>query len=228
VAGKVFVCAACIQPSTPQVLAEMDEVLKTGPDFVVAVAPFYYSVPQEAIARHFREIARRSSVPLIVYNIPQCTHNPIAFETIRELSHEPNIAGIKDSSGDFVSFSRGLVAGFPGGFSWIMGEDYLDGTALLMGGHGVVSGLSNAWARFHVDLYKAVRSGDKAEALRNNALIHELYGIHRITGGKGIPVLKAAAALFGRCTPWMRSPGIELSAEDTSKVRSVLEGMHLL
>jgi 4-hydroxy-tetrahydrodipicolinate synthase len=227
-AGRVFLCAACIQPSTPQVLTELDEVLKIEPDFVVAVSPYYYSLPQDAILRHFREIARRSSVPLIAYNIPQCTHNPLSFDTIQGLAHEENIAGIKDSSGDFVSFGRGLSADFPSHFSWIMGEDYLDGAALLMGARGIVSGLSNVWARYHVELYNAVRAGDKAGALRNNALIHELYGIHRVTGGKVIPALKAGAAFFSRCTPWMKIPGLELSEHETSQVRLVLNGLHLL
>jgi hypothetical protein len=64
--------------------------------------------------------------------------------------------------------------------------------------------------------------------LRNNALIHELYGIHRVTGGKVIPALKAGAAFFHRCTPWMKIPGLELSEHETSQVRLVLEGLHLL
>jgi 4-hydroxy-tetrahydrodipicolinate synthase len=227
-AGRAFLCAACIQPSTPQVLKELDAVLKIEPDFVVAVTPYYYNIPQGAILRHFLEIARRSSAPVIIYNIPQCTHNPLSMDTIWELAHEQNIAGIKDSSGDFVSFCRGLAADFPSRFSWIMGEDYLDGAALFMGARGIVSGLSNVWARFHVDLYDAVRAGDRAGAMRNNALIHQLYGIHRVTGGKVIPALKAAAAFFNRCTPWMKMPGLALTEDETSQVRRVLEAMHLL
>jgi 4-hydroxy-tetrahydrodipicolinate synthase len=228
VAGRAFLAAACLQPSTPQVLAELEAMLPLGPDFVVAVAPFYYAVPQSALAAHFREVARRSPVPLVLYNIPQCTHNPIALETVLELAREPNIAGIKDSSGDFVSFCRGLAAEVPAGFSWIMGEDYLDGPAMLTGADGIVSGLANVWAGFHAALVRAARAGDRDGVLANQARIHQLYGIHRVTGGKVIPVLKAWAELFGRCTRRMRLPSLDLGDAEAAAVRQVLEDLGLL
>ncbi len=243
-AGRCFLAAACLQPATPQVLAEMEAMLKLEPDFVVAVAPYYYAVSQEAVAAHFREVARASPVPLILYNIPQCTHNPLAVETVLELAREPNIAGIKDSSGDFVSFCRGLAAGAqpgvldgaqpgvlngaPAGFAWIMGEDYLDGPAMLTGADGIVSGLSNVWAAFHAGLVRAARAGDREGVLANQAKIHQLYGIHRVTGGKVIPVLKAGAAMLGRCTRRMRLPSLDLGEQEAAAVRRVLEGLGLL
>jgi 4-hydroxy-tetrahydrodipicolinate synthase len=227
-AGRCFLAAACLQPATPQVLAEMEAMLKLEPDFVVAVAPYYYAVSQQALAAHFREVARASPVPLILYNIPQCTHNPISVETVLELALEPNVAGIKDSSGDFVSFCRGLAAGAPAGFSWIMGEDYLDGPAMLSGADGIVSGLANVWAGFHAALVRAAQAGDREGVLANQAKIHQLYGIHRATGGKVIQVLKAGAAMFGRSTPRMRLPSLDLGEEDTAAVRRVLEGLGLL
>lgn len=198
------------------------------PDYLVAVTPYYYAVSQDAVAEHFRSLARRSPVPLILYNIPQCTHNPIALDTVLELAREENIAGIKDSSGDFVAFCRGLLADIPKGFSWIMGEDYLDGPAMLSGAHGVVTGLSNVWAEYHVGLFRAAQAGDREGVLKNHALIHELYGIHRVTGGKGIPALKAGAAFMGRSSRRMKMSSLTIGEEDAARVRGVLEGMHLL
>ena len=227
-AGRCFLAAACIQPSTPQVLAEMEAMLPLEPDFVVAVSPYYYAVPQGAVAAHFREVARRSPVPLILYNIPQCTHNPIALETVLELAREPNVAGVKDSSGDFVSFCRGLSSEAPADFSWIMGEDYLDGPAMLTGADGIVSGLSNVWAGYHAALVRAARAGDRDGVLANQAKIHQLYGIHRVTGGKVIPVLKAGAELFGRCRRRMYLASLGLGDEEAAAVRGVLEGLGLL
>ncbi len=227
-AGRAFLCAACIQPSTPQVLEELEALLPLEPDYVVAVAPYYYAVPQEAVREHFRAVARRSPVPLILYNVPQCTHNPIALDTVLELAGEPNIAGIKDSSGDFISFCRGMAAGAPHPFSWIMGEDYLDGAAMLSGADGIVTGLSNVWAGFHVALVRAALAGDGEGVLANQAKINELYGIHRVVGGKGIPALKAGAELFGRCTRRMRTPALTLSGEEAALVRGVLENLRLL
>ena len=227
-AGRVMLCLACIQPSTPQVLAELEALERLGPDFVVAVTPYYYDMPQEAIRSHFVQIAGRSPAPVIIYNIPQCTRNPVSVETVLELANTPNIAGVKDSSGDFVSFTRGLLGSVPSGFSWIMGEDALDGPAVLAGADGIVSGLSNVWVQFHVDLYRAGVAGDREGVEKNQALIERLYHIHRVTGGKVIPVLKAGAAFFGRCTRRMKIEALALSDREADAVRRVLEDLRLL
>ena len=115
--GKVFICVACLQPSTGMVMEEMKIYEKYQPDYLVAVTPYYYAVSQEVIIEHFKTIAHASSIPLIIYNIPQCTHNKISLDTILELAMEENIAGVKDSSGDFISFSRGIYACPVEGFS---------------------------------------------------------------------------------------------------------------
>ena len=75
--GKIFLCAACLQPSTEMVIDESKIIEKYRPDYIVAVTPYYYSVSQDVIIEHFKKIAHCSSVPLILYNIPQCTHNKI-------------------------------------------------------------------------------------------------------------------------------------------------------
>ncbi len=226
--GRAFLAAACIQPSTPQVLEEMDVLARLEPDFIVAVAPYYYAVPQEAIRAHFLAVARRAPVPLILYNIPQCTHNPVGLDTVLELACSENIAGIKDSSGDFVSFCRGMLAALPGRFSWIMGEDYLDGPAMLSGADGIVTGLSNVWAGFHVALVRAAEAGDREGVKKNHGLVHRLYAIHRVTGGKVIPALKAGASFFGRSTRRMRMDSLTMGDEDAARVRGVLEELALL
>ncbi len=225
---RVPLCLACIQPSTSQVLEELAALESLEPDFVVAVTPFYYGMPQEAILAHFRDIARRSPVPVILYNIPQCTHNPVAVETVLELAHAQNIAGVKDSSGDFVSFTRGLLASVPAHFSWIMGEDALDGPALLAGADGIVSGLSNVWVQFYVDLYRAAAAGEREGVKKSQARIDRLYAIHRVTGGKVIPVLKAGASFFGRCSLRMKIPSLTLSEGEAQAVRSVLRELQIL
>jgi dihydrodipicolinate synthase/N-acetylneuraminate lyase len=99
---------------------------------------------------------------------------------------------------------------------------------VLLGADGIVSGLSNVWAGFHSALIRAARAGDRDGVLAGQARIHQLYGIHRVTGGKVIPVLKAGAACFGRCTRRMRLPSLDLDDEEAAAVRGVLEGLGLL
>jgi len=151
--GKVFLCAACIQPSTKMVINEIKAFEKLEPDYIVAVTPYYYSVSQNVIIEHFKKIAQYSSIPLIIYNIPQCTHNKIELSTVLRLAQGENIAGVKDSSGDFISFTRGVYTSVPESFSWIQGEDYLDGPAFNCGANGIVTGLGNVFIEPYIQMY---------------------------------------------------------------------------
>ena len=100
---------------------------------MVIIAPYYLSFRQSDIIEHYRQVIEVSSVPVIVYNIPSTTHNPIALDTVLELARDPKVAGTKDSSGDFIPFSRGVIAHSDSNFSWIQGEDYLHGPSLMVG-----------------------------------------------------------------------------------------------
>jgi len=158
--GKVFLCAACLQPTTELVINEIKIYKKYQPDYMVAVTPYYYPVSQDAIIEHFKKIAQFSPVPLILYNIPQCTHNQIELSTIIKLSKEKNVVGIKDSSGNFISFSREMHILISESFSWIQGEDYLDGPSFNIGADGVVTGLGNVFIEPYIQMYKEAKKGN--------------------------------------------------------------------
>jgi len=220
--GKVFLCAACIQPSTEMVINEIKIIEKYRPDYIVAVTPYYYSVSQEAIMEHFKKIAQYSSLPLILYNIPQCTHNKIELSTVLKLAQEENIAGVKDSSGDFVSFTRGVYTPVPESFSWIQGEDYLDGPAFNCGANGVVTGLGNVWIEPYIQMYKEAKKGNYQKVNEMQKKINKLYEIIQVTGGKVIPAIKAGVTLLGRSAKWMKMLSLTLGNEDIEKVKRVI------
>jgi len=99
------------------VLREIEAFAPLEPDYIVSVTPYYYNVSQNDILCHFREIAYHSPVPIIVYHIPQNTHNYIEISTVLELAQIDNIAGIKDSSGNFINFGRACLNKVPKQFS---------------------------------------------------------------------------------------------------------------
>jgi len=220
--GKVFLCAACIQPSTEIVINEIKAFEKLEPDYIVAVTPYYYSVSQNVIIEHFKKIAHYSSIPLILYNIPQCTHNKIELSTILKLSQEENIAGVKDSSGDFISFTRGSCTSVPESFSWIQGEDYLDGPAFNCGANGIVTGLGNVWIEPYIKMFQAAKARNNSRVNEIQKEINNLYELIQITGGKVIPAIKAAVTLLGRSTKWMKILSLTLGDEDIEKVKRVI------
>lgn len=219
--GRQFLCAAYIQPSTDAVLEQMRELESTEPDYVVAVTPYYLSMRQQDILEHYRRIVAAAPAPLILYSIPGNTHNPIALETVLELAEEKNIVGIKDSTGNFIDFSRGVLGPSPEGFVWIQGEDYLDGPSLMIGCHGIVTGLGNARIEPYIQIYKAAREGDWQTVRKCQVRINILYGIIRLCGNS-IAAAKAAAELSGRGNRWMRQRSQSLSDGQMKEVAAIL------
>ena len=226
--GKQFLCLACIRPSTEQVIAEMKTLEDLAPDYVVAVTPFYGKADQTVIFNHYTAIADAAKVPLLLYNIPSCTHNVIELDTIERLSRHQNIAGIKDSTGDFVSVGRGLVArkagtGTPPDFIWIMGEDYLDAASLSLGCDALVSGLGNIRIEPYVAMFRAAECGAWDEVAAEQARINLLYDLVRTFKADMLLTIKTGAAFYGRCRAVMKMEGIPLSKEEKRKLEEALE-----
>jgi 4-hydroxy-tetrahydrodipicolinate synthase len=219
--GRQLLCAAYIQSCTDAVLEQMQALEATEPDYVVAVTPYYLAMRQEDIVEHFRRLAASAPAPLILYNIPGNTHNPIALETVLRLAREKNIAGVKDSTGNFVDFSRGVLGKSPEGFVWIQGEDYLDGPSLMVGCDGIVTGLGNARIEPYVRIYQAAREEDWQTVRACQARINVLYGIIRLCGNS-IAAAKAAAELAGRGSRWMRQRSQSLTDEQMEEVALIL------
>jgi len=223
-----FICAACIQPSTEMVLREIDIFAPLEPDFIVSVTPYYYGVSQDDILWHFKEIAGKSPVPVIAYHIPQNTHNDMSLTTILELTKIDNIAGIKDSSGNFVKFSRACLHEVPNRFSWIQGEDYLDAASLNIGADGMVTGLGNVWIEPYVEMYRSAQSSDFKKVFQMQRKINDLYEIIQITGIKVIPSIKAAVSLLCRSHKWMKMSSQTLNTQEVNLVKEVLNSLNLV
>jgi len=226
--SNIAICAACIQPSTRMVIEEIRMIESIEPDFIVAVTPYYYDVSQREIVEHYREIARHSPFPVIIYNIPQRTHNPIDLKTIIEISEIEKISGIKDSSGDFVAFSRGIIECGKRSFLWIQGEDYLDGLSLLFGAHGIVTGLGNVWIEPYVELYQKAKEKDIRGVKELQKKINTLYDIIKGKDVHSTAAIKMACTILGRCTPSMVQGYMNLEDSKVDRIKKILTSLDLL
>ena len=224
--------AACLKPTTYQVIEEMKAMASLEPDYMVAVTPYFGQLSQEAIVHHFRELANISPAPLIIYDIPGRTANKILLDAVLELAQHPRIVGIKDSSGEFNGFSRGLVLSLedessPDDFSWIQGSDPLDAPALLLGGSALVSGLSNVWIEPYIDMYQAGQRGDRESVLSSQRDIYGLLDLIRITGVE-IAAIKTACEVLGRTERWARSRAFVVTDQQRENVRNALVELGLI
>jgi 4-hydroxy-tetrahydrodipicolinate synthase len=225
--GKQFLCLGCLQPSTDLILDEIIAFESLKPDFIVVTSPYYFKVSQKEIIRHIREIAKRSPFPVIVYNIPQCTHNKIEYDAMMEISSLENVAGFKDSSGDFITFSRVILHGKRKTFSWIIGEDYLNADSLMIGVSGIVTGLGNVWIEPYLKMYQAAQEGDLLKVPKLQEKINKLYEVIRTARDRGVPAIKAATSLLGRSEKWLKAPMLPLDEEELSRVGEILAGLGL-
>ena len=145
-----------------------------------------------------------------------------------QLAKEKNIAGIKDSSGDFISFTRGVYTPVPESFSWIQGEDYLDGSSFNIGADGVVTGLGNVFIEPFVQMCKEAKKGNYQKVNEMQKKINKLYEVVQVTGNKGISAIKTGTALLGRSSKWMKTISMSLNDDEAEKIKKIFIELNLI
>ncbi len=130
--------------NTSEVLHLIDETDFTGVTALLSVSPYYNKPSQEGIYQHFKAVADRSPVPVILYNVPGRTSSNLTAETTVRLARHKNIIGIKEASGSLEQCMR-IMRNAPGDFMVISGDDMLTVPLYSLGAKGVISVLANAY-----------------------------------------------------------------------------------
>jgi 4-hydroxy-tetrahydrodipicolinate synthase len=198
--GRVPVLVGLLQPSTPRALDMLDWVQPSGADAVVVTTPFYYEADTATQEAHIRTVARASALPVVIYNIPSKTHNPLQLDVVAHLLDEPNIIALKDSSADFAFFLDVLnICRQRPGFRVLQGSERQSLAALRHHADGVVSGLGNLVPGVFVRLQACVESNQLAQAEALQAQISALWELH--AQAYWLSALKYAASVLGLCGP---------------------------
>lgn len=161
-----------------------------GVDGAVVTAPYFHtSNGSDGLRRFFERVADRSSVPIVLYNLPACVGEAIPVDVVAELATHDSIVGLKDSSGD-LAYGLRVNSHTPEEFLLLQGFDPLLLASLRTGFDGGVAALSNAVPGAYVELYDDPAS-ERARELHREA-IEPLFEHCREEGFA--PVTKAAAA----------------------------------
>jgi dihydrodipicolinate synthase/N-acetylneuraminate lyase len=176
------------------------DAAEVGADAALVVTPYYYDHGQAALADYYRDLADESPLPVYCYSVPAYTGTRLAPETVGRLADHPNVAGMKDSSGDLAAFKRTL-ARVPEDFDLLVGSGGIYADALGVGGAGGVLAVANVLPELAAAVFKADSS--VAADAANDALleVNEL-----VTGTYGIPGLKAAMRSRGAPAGVVRRP----------------------
>jgi 4-hydroxy-tetrahydrodipicolinate synthase len=215
--------------STARVLEKLEFTNQSGADYVVVCSPYYYAFSDEdALAYHYFTIADQSDLPVLVYNIPQNTHNHLSPQLVRRLADHANIAGLKDSCGDMVQFQEFLSIKEDKGnaFSVFQGPEHLAAASLWLGADGVVSALANFVPELLQTLARQVRDSDREAALLTQRSITRLASIFRY--GAVSSALKVVLNESGIASDRVASPLPPCSETEKQNIRSILREAALI
>jgi len=219
--GRVPVIAGTGANSTSEAIELTRYARKVGANFGLSVVPYYNKPSQEGLYQHFRTIAEKVDLPILVYNVPGRTVADLGNETLLRLAQVPGIVGVKDATSDLVrhvELIRRLPAGRP--FALLSGNDDTALAYILLGGHGVISVTANVAPRAVADMCAAALAGKLVEARAINARLMSL-NTKLFVEANPIPV-KWALAEMGRIGPGLRLPLTPLAASHHDVVRAAL------
>ncbi len=195
-----------------------------GADCALVVTPSYFKgqMTPERLEAHYRRVADEVPIPILLYNVPQFTGVNMAPPLVARLAEHPNIAGIKDSSGNIGQLTE-IVLRTPPGFAVLVGNAGVFYPALCVGAAGGVLAVANVIPELCVDLYQRFRAGDHAGALGLQRRLGRLASL--VTVVHGIGGLKAALDVAGYRGGDVRAPltlpGPEGRHEITEELRAV-------
>lgn len=203
-AGRVPVVAQVGGVTTAGTIDAARRCARAGADALAVIAPYYFRHEEDSLIAHFASVAESvPDRPVLLYNIPQNTGNPITPRVVRALRDHSNIVGMKDSAGDLYGILQvSLAAGQE--FRLLVGADLLLPSTAAMGWAGTISGPAAAVPEPYVALWKAAARGSWPEV--TDAYRKVAAACHMLRNGADVPRIKAALALRGVIAPHVRPP----------------------
>lgn len=229
VAGRVPVYAGTGCPGTKATIELSLKAKELGVDVLSIISPYFAAISQKEIYEHYKAIAEAVDLPIVMYNMPARTGNNIAPETCAELAKIENIAGIKDSSGNWENLKGYIEATRGMNFSVLSGNDSLILPALKEGGHGGITAVANIYPHVMVSIYQKFIAGDIAGAEEAQNSIANIRACFKF--GNPNTVTKKATNLTGNPVGPCRAPFNYLSEEAVEVIKKTLaedaaKGMH--
>ncbi len=203
--------------------AELVESLKEFPledaVAVLSASPYYNKPSQEGLYQHYVQLAEASPKPIILYNVPGRTGRNMSAATTLRLAEHPNIAGIKEASGDIVQCME-IMRGCPEHFLVISGDDALALPQIACGMDGVISVAANCFPFDFAAMVNAALNQDLKQAKQLNDKLMPAYDL--MFAENNPAGAKAFLAEMGIMQNNVRLPVVPLSKELHAKVKTYL------
>ena len=222
---KIPVLAGAGGYNTQEVIDLARELEALGADGLLSVTPYYNKPAQEGLYQHYRAIARSTSLPIMLYNVPGRCGTNLEPGTVKRLSSIENIVGIKEASGN-ISQMAALANAVPEEFVILSGDDAIALPLFALGGRGVISVVSN---EIPSEMAQLCRHGLQGEFDQARAIHRRFLAMMEINFVESNPIpVKAAMAMMGLLEPVWRLPMTPPKAENLERVQAVLESLQLV
>ncbi len=222
--GKVPVLAGAGGYNTAEVIELANELRHIGVDGILSVTPYYNKPTQEGLYQHYKAIASKVALPIVVYSVQGRTGVNVEPSTLARLAYIENIVGVKEASGNIGQMAR-VVHDVPETFTVLSGDDSITIPLIALGGRGVISVASNEIPAEMTALTQAALAGELARARIIQRQWLPLMEVNFVESNP-IPV-KAAMAMMGLLEPTWRLPMCAPTPQNAAKIEAVLEACGL-
>ncbi len=219
-AGRIKVIVGTGSNDTAKAVASSHRAEELGADGVLAVTPYYNKCTQKGLLEYYRAICSAVKIPVIAYNVPSRTAVNILPETAEKLAEIPNMAGIKEASGNMAQVCE-TMRRIRGKMDLYSGEDFLNLPMLAIGGAGLISVTSNIAPALVKKMYELVKANelDKANEVQDFLLPLEDACFLEVNP---IPI-KAAYNMLGFDAGVPRAPLTELESGNKRILQGEIE-----
>jgi 4-hydroxy-tetrahydrodipicolinate synthase len=196
------------------------DVEKNGADGLMLLPPMRYSADSNETLTYFKAIADATSLPIMIYNNPIDYKIHVTLDMFEQMIPNKNIQAVKESTRDISNVTR-MINRFGDRFNILCGVDTLAMESLCMGADGWVAGLVDAFPRETVAVYRLVKAGKIAEALKIYRWFLPVLelDIHP----KLVQYIKLAATHTGIGTSQVRAPRLPLEGEELKRITAIIE-----
>ena len=194
-------------------------------DALLIVSPYYNKPTQQGINDHYVSIADAVDIPLMIYNVPGRTSVNILPGTVAQMAEHPNIAGIKEASGNMQQIMA-TIQSVPDDFPVLSGDDAMTLPLIAAGGKGLVSVAGNEAPGLMSNYVQACLAGNMQRARK---LHYRLLPLMKANFWQSNPIpVKAALSYMGRMQNSLRLPMVPLEIKYEAELKQILRDLNLL
>ena len=218
-AGRVPIVAGATSNSTRDAVAKAQELSsRAGVNAILTASPYYNKPTQEGQFQHFKAIAEAAGKPVILYNVPGRTGANLEPGTVARLAEVPNIAGVKEASGNLTQIAEICNAVRPE-FSVFSGDDAMTLPVIAVGGVGVISVASNEIPHEMTEMTRAALNNEWTAARQ---LFKKYLPLMQANFIESSPMpVKAVLAMMGRIEEAYRLPMVQVRRDTRSKLQRI-------